>query len=312
MDSYVLEAKELKKTYRGGTQALRGVSLSIKQGSIFGLLGPNGAGKTTFVKIAATQLLPTSGSIVILGRDVVKEARYIRERIAVVPQEARPMSLQTPYEHILTYLIARGIDRSEAKMRVEKILSELNLKEYRNTICANLSGGLRQRVLIAMAMSSDADLLVLDEPTIGLDPLARVDVWNLIRDYVSKSHRTIMLTTHYMDEADALSDELAIIDRGRVVARGTPLEIKASLKATHVVIVKVPESNHAVDANGGIPLDDYGKVLRAGSNVRVFTDQKKANELTSLCLERNVDVSVRAVSLEDVFISMVGRHIDEE
>lgn len=298
----VLEAKDIQKTYSGGTRALDGVSLSIEKGNVFGLLGPNGAGKTTFVKISATQLLPSGGSVNILGHDVVAEPQKVRQNIAVVPQEARPLSLQTPYEHVLTYLIARGTDFREARKRADDILGKLSLQEYRNTICANLSGGLRQRVLIAMAMSSGAELLVLDEPTIGLDPLARVEVWNLIRDYVATG-KTILLTTHYMDEAESLSDNLAIVNKGKVIATGTPSEIKARLNATHVVIVKTIAEDSMFRS--------FGRVLRAGTTLRVFVSQGGANELTSECLKKNLDVSVRQVSLEDVFISEVGE-IDSE
>jgi ABC-2 type transport system ATP-binding protein len=293
----IVEAKEVSKTYSNGTKALNEISLSIEHGQVFGLLGPNGAGKTTFVKISATQLLPTSGSVSILGHDVVKEPQQVRRNIAVVPQEARPLSLQTPYEHVLTYLVARGMDLSYSKKQADKTLKELNLEEYRNTICANLSGGLRQRVLIAMAMSTDAQLLVLDEPTIGLDPLARVEVWNLIREFI-KSGKTILLTTHYMDEAESLCDNLAIVNMGWFLYRGTVEDIKSTLNATHVVIVK--------SADDESMFQSYGRVLRAGTMLRVFTNQASADELASECLRKNSDVSVRQVSLEDVFISEVG------
>lgn len=299
----ILEARELEKTYHGGTKALNGISLSVNGGTIFGLLGPNGAGKTTFVKIAATQLLPTSGSIRILGHDVVREPKAVRNAIAVVPQEARPLSLQTPYEHILTYLIARGVSISEAKKRANIAIENLKLQDHRNVICANLSGGLRQRVLIAMAMSSETDLLILDEPTLGLDPLARLEVWNLVRDYVSKNGRTILLTTHYMDEAETLSDNLAIVNKGKIIAQGTPKEIKKRLNAENVVIVKSPDSS--------MRFETYGRTLRAGSSVRVFTDRQRADELVSVCLRKNLEVSVREVNLEDVFISEVGTNIDD-
>ncbi len=299
----ILESRELEKTYRGGTKALNGISLSVNGGTIFGLLGPNGAGKTTFVKIAATQLLPTSGSIRILGHDVVREPKAVRNAIAVVPQEARPLSLQTPYEHILTYLIARGVSISEAKKRANVAIENLKLQDHRNVICANLSGGLRQRVLIAMAMSSETDLLILDEPTLGLDPLARLEVWNLVRDYVSKNSRTILLTTHYMDEAETLSDNLAIVNKGKIIAQGTPKEIKKRLNAENVVIVKSSDSS--------MSFETYGRTLRAGSSVRVFTDRQRADELVSVCLRKNLEVSVREVNLEDVFISEVGTNIDD-
>ena len=299
MSDPVLRAKNLEKTYGSKTRALDGVSIEVDKGTVFGLLGPNGAGKTTFVRIISTQLMPSGGTASILGYDVVKEPQMVRRKIAIVPQESRPLSLQTPYEHIVTYLVSRGLNFSLAKQRADSTLNSLNLKSYRDTICANLSGGLRQRVLIAMAMSSEADLLVLDEPTIGLDPVARVDVWNLIRKYVAQG-RTILLTTHYMDEAEELSDNLAIVNKGRVVSRGTPSQIRKQLNATHTVIVKTQETDLT-------EFQSFGKVLRAGKGVRVLTSQEGASELASICLRKNMEVSVRPSSLEDVFISEVGQ-----
>ena len=299
----VLEARGLEKTYGSGTRALDGVSIAVEQGTVFGLLGPNGAGKTTFVKIVATQLLPSGGSETVLGHDVVSEPHEVRSHIAAVPQEGRPLSLQTPYEHLLTYLVARGLSVADARRKSKETLTALNLDSYRDTICANLSGGLRQRVLVAMAMSTDAELLILDEPTIGLDPVARVDVWNLVRDYVAKG-RTILLTTHYMDEAEALSDRLAIVNQGRVIATGTPAEIRGRLRATHVVIVKAKEDLEE--------LHRFGRVLRAGASLRVLTDREGASSLSAWCVERNLEVSVRQVSVEDVFISEVGAGVDSE
>ncbi len=299
----VLEARDVQKVYKNGTQALDGVSLDVDRGTVYALLGPNGAGKTTFVKIVATQLLPTAGSATVLGFDVVRTPREVRRRIAAVPQEGRPLSLQTPYEHLLTYLVARGVGLPEARRRARETLSSLNLDKYRDVICANLSGGLRQRVLVAMAMSTEADLLILDEPTIGLDPVARVEVWNLVRDYVGKE-RTILLTTHYMDEAEALSDRLAIVNKGRLIATGTPAEIRARLRATHVVIVKT--------ADDSAEFHKYGRVLRAGASLRILTDQDGATALTSWCVAKNLEVSVRQVGVEDVFISEVGEHVGSE
>jgi len=298
-NAVVIDAESLQKTYRPTTRALAGVSLKVRGGSVFALLGPNGAGKTTFVRIIATQLLPSAGRANVLGFDVVKEPQMVRRSIAVVPQEGRPHLLQTPYEHVVTYLVCRGLDHAEAKRRAEATLTSLNMLKYRNSICANLSGGLRQRVLIAMAMSSEADLLLLDEPTIGLDPVARVDVWNLVRKYVATG-KTILITTHYMDEAEQLSDSLAIIDKGRLLSIGTPSEIKKRLDATHSVIVRTVDEDLS-------QFESFGRVLRAGTGIRVLTTQQGASDLASLCLKRGFEVSVRQLTLEDVYISEVGQ-----
>ncbi|MHB2036047.1 MAG: ABC transporter ATP-binding protein [Nitrososphaerales archaeon] len=299
MTELVLQSHDLEKTYGSKTVALDGVSLDVAGGSVFGLLGPNGAGKTTFVRIISTQLLPSGGSATILGYDVVREPHSVRQKIAIVPQEGRPLYLMTPYEHVVTYLVARGLTYGKAKTRANETLVSLNLESYKNTMCGNLSGGLRQRVLIAMAMSSEADILVLDEPTIGLDPVARVGVWNLIRNYVA-SGKTILLTTHYMDEAEELSDRLAIMNKGKVVASGTPSEIKRRLNTTHTAIVKTSASDVS-------EFQSFGRVLRAGTGIRVLTTQDGASEITAFCLRKNLEVSVRQSSLEDVFISEVGQ-----
>lgn len=248
--------------------------------------------------------MPSGGLATIEGFDVVRQPNSVRQRIAIVPQEGRPLSLQTPFEHIVTYLVSRGLDYGEARSRAEKTLGALNLRPYRDTICGNLSGGLRQRVLIAMAISSQAELLVLDEPTIGLDPVARVDVWNMIRRYVAGG-RTILLTTHYMDEAEELSDSLAIINKGRVIAKGTPQEIRRMLNATHTVIIKTSQSDLS-------EFERFGRVLRAGTGVRVLTNQDRASQLAEMCMKRNVEVSIRPSSLEDVFIMEVGEQVGEE
>jgi ABC-2 type transport system ATP-binding protein len=248
--------------------------------------------------------MPSGGTARILGYDVVRMPQVVRRRIAVVPQEGRPLLLQTPFEHIVTYLVARGLGFGEARERADTTLASLDLKSYRDTICANLSGGLRQRVLIAMAMSSEAEVLVLDEPTIGLDPVARLEVWNLIRKYVA-SGRSILLTTHYMDEAEQLSDALAIINKGKVVASGTPLEIKRKFASTYTVIARTTQDDIS-------EYQSFGRVLRAGTGIRVFTDQTGASDLASLCLRRGIEVSVRQSNLEDVYMEEVGQAIDAE
>jgi len=298
-----IEARGLRKVYSDGTVALDSVSLVIPGGSIFCLLGRNGAGKTTFVRIASTQLLPTSGSVLVLGHDVLSEAERIRPYIAVVPQEGRPASLMTPREHIVHYLVARGFSWQQAKHRARRALEQLELLDWADQICSNLSGGLRQRTLVAMAFASDAQLLFLDEPTLGLDPVTRLRVWDAIRHMVRREGRTVLLTTHYMDEAEALSDAIAIMHGGRVVAQGTLAQLLAPYR--DYVRIDVPASFlQSVEVYEG------GQAIRLGDRARAIMPRKVGQELAEEALRRGLDLNVRAVGLEDLFLLLAGEGLE--
>ena len=217
---HVIEAYNLSKIYKSNhVPALDNISLKIEQGQIFTLLGRNGAGKTTFVRICATQLLPTSGTLKVLGYDVISQAENIRKFISVVPQEGRPLRALTLWDHVYNWLKIRGEEKFIAKIKTEKILERFELLKVKDKPAMNLSGGMKQKILVAMATAVDADLLFLDEPTIGLDPVSRRQVWNLMQD-LKKEGKTILLTTHYMDEAEILSDKIVIIDNGKIVKEG--------------------------------------------------------------------------------------------
>ena len=206
----VVEVIGLGKTYPRGTEALKGVSFGIRKGEVFCLLGRNGAGKTTLLRILATQLRPTAGQALVLGHDVLKEPKAIRPRISVVPQEARPQMMLSAYDHIRLMCQIRGMRKAEALRRTREVMEELELWEHKDKLTADLSGGLRQRVLLGMALIADPEVLFLDEPTIGLDPVGRRQVWAMVRRLASKGV-TVLLTTHYMDEAEKLAHRLAII-----------------------------------------------------------------------------------------------------
>src|SRR5436309_15901860 len=178
----VVRVEGLGKTYPGGTKALEGVSFSIDKGEIFCLLGRNGAGKTTLLRILATQLKPTVGRASVLGHDVLSDPKAIRPHIAVVPQEARPQMMLSAYDHIYYMCLIRGRSREDARARTRKVMDDLGLWEHRDKLASDLSGGLRQRLIIAMALVADPEVLFLDEPTIGLDPLGRRSVWHMSRE----------------------------------------------------------------------------------------------------------------------------------
>lgn len=301
-----LQAANLTKRYRRSRRpALDDLSLGIEGGRIFTLLGRNGAGKTTFLRIASTQLMPTSGSVTVLGLDVIKDAKQIRQRIAVTPQEAETIYPLTARDHIMLSLRMRGMPKNTATERTQAALKALELTEVADTNTDWLSGGLKQRVIVAMAVSTDAELVLLDEPTIGLDPLNRRRVWDELTR-IKQEGRTIILTTHYMDEADVLSDTLAIMNKGKVVAQGTPQSVKGSF-TERSVCVEV-RSNFTQKE-----LEPYGRVLTVAGRFRVLTDAKGAKDLGEAAVSRGAGISINPVSLDDVFVDIVGEaERDEE
>ncbi len=294
-----LQADRLSKTYRKAKQpALDQVDLEIDSGQIFTMLGRNGAGKTTFLRIASTQLLPTSGSISVLGLDAVKDAKRLRERIAITPQEAETLYPLTPRDHVMLSLRMRGMETEEAKKRAEEALDELELSDVADLNSDWLSGGMKQRVIVAMAMKTDAELIFLDEPTIGLDPVNRRKVWDQLTR-LKKGGKTLLLTTHYMDEAEALSDNLVIINKGKVVASGTPQSVKAAItkRTTRVDIYdKFTQSE----------LGRYGHVSAIAGRFRVLTDTKGARGLGDEAVARGASIAMSPVTLDDVFVDIVG------
>jgi ABC-2 type transport system ATP-binding protein len=301
-----IEAAGVTKVYKGARQAaLSDVSLNADAGSVFTLLGRNGAGKTTFVRMCATQLTPTAGTIRVLGHDVIKEAKQVRNLISIVPQEGRPLRALTSFDHVYNWLQIRGEDKKAAKEKTEEMLRKLELYEARDRPAMNLSGGMKQKILVAMAMATDAQLLFLDEPTIGLDPVSRRQVWSAIKDWKGKG-RSILLTTHYMDEAEMLSDYIVIVDRGVVIAQGTIQELRKVIPQN----IRVDIARDGLDINA---LKPYGSVVDTGAGtLRVFTFESTARELSELALRKNLTFTVSPVTLDDVFVYLVGGGIGDD
>jgi len=294
-----LEASQLTKVYKKSRQpALDSLDLEIESGQIFTMLGRNGAGKTTFLRIASTQLMPTSGSIRVLGLDAVKEAKQLRERIAITPQEAETIYPLTPRDHVLLNLRMRGLAKAEAEKRAQEALDDLELSEVADKNSDWLSGGLKQRVIVAMALRTDAELIFLDEPTIGLDPLNRRRVWDQLTR-LKKAGKTIILTTHYMDEAEALSDNLVIINRGKVMASGTPQSVKAAVTNRSTRVDVDDKFNQS-------ELSQYGHVVSIAGRYRVLTDTEGARTLGDEAVARGASIALSPVTLDDVFVDIVG------
>ena len=300
-----ISAEGVSKRYKGLSHtALCNVSLAAESGQIYTLLGRNGAGKTTFVRICATQLMPTEGRIQVLGYDIIKEADKVRKLISIVPQEGRPLRALTAWDHVYNWLQIRGEKKQIAKEKTERILQKLDLYDARNRPAMNLSGGMKQKILVAMAMAVDAQLLFLDEPTIGLDPVSRRQVWSSIKDW-KKEGKSILLTTHYMDEAEMLSDNIVIIDNGRVIAKGTIKELRTI----------IPQNTRVDIARDNIDTEifkSFGSVIDSGADtIRIFTFESAVKELTELAIKKNLSFTVSPITLDDVFVSLVGG-IEEE
>ncbi len=308
MSGEALRSVNLRKVYtsRGAprVEALAGVSMEVRPGERVALLGRNGAGKTTFLKIASTLLRPTSGSIEVFGVDVDATPERARPYIAVVPQEGKPFFHLSPREQVYTYLRARGLSRETAKARTEEAIERMGLREVADRLSITLSGGQRQRTMVATVIATEAPLLFLDEPTIGMDPFARRDVWASLRALTQKGS-TILLTTHYLDEADALSHRLYIVERGQVLVSGTAEDLKRSVGGT--LKVSMPNGALQIDA-----FRSFGSCVADGSHLSVIVAPERLAELMDLAIRRHLTATVGPVTLEEAFLRVVGRSIDED
>jgi ABC-2 type transport system ATP-binding protein len=303
-----LRSVDLRKIYQSrGTppvEALTGVSMEVHRGERVALLGRNGAGKTTFLKIASTLLRPTSGSVEVFGFDIARSPEKARPYIAVVPQEGKPFFHLTPREQIYTYLRARGFARETAKARTEESLERMGLNEFADRLSVTLSGGQRQRTMVATVIATEAPLLFLDEPTIGMDPFARREVWSSLRSLTQKGS-TILLTTHYLDEAEVLSNRLYIVERGAVLSAGTAEELKASVGGTLKVLI--PSGAAQVEQ-----FRSFGTCVTDGLSLTVIVNPHTLGDVMEIVERSEMTATVGPVTLEEAFLRAVGRSINED
>ncbi|MCL4326061.1 MAG: ABC transporter ATP-binding protein [Candidatus Thermoplasmatota archaeon] len=295
-----IEVKKISKIYENNKYALKGISLDIDANGVFSIIGKNGAGKTTLVRILATQLMPTSGYAKINGYDLLTESKKIRRFIAAVPQEARTIPWLTPIQTVLSYLMWRGYSYSEAKEKAKDSLRMLNLEDIENKKTRKLSGGQKRKVIVATILASDATLIFLDEPTTGLDYLSRKELWNLL--YTMKKDRLIILTTHYLEEAENLGDTICILNKGRVVDMGTILELRKKIKYSYCMKVF---SNDFKISN----LDGY--IKRVSSNeIQIFTSGKYVYDIANRLISEKIRFTFQEVSLTNIFEFLLEDDID--
>ena len=312
MNKYAIVVKDLVKKY-GDLVAVAGINFNVKYGEIFGFLGPNGAGKTTTIHILATLLKPTSGKALVAGYDVIRDPKMVRKNIGIVFQDPSLDNNLTAYENMYIHGRIYGLHGEELRTRIEEMLEFVELYEYRNKLVKTFSGGMRRRLEIARALLHLPKILFLDEPTLGLDPQTRVRIWDYIRELRKEKNITIFLTTHYMDEAEELCDRIAIIDHGKIIAEGTPDQLK-SIVGNDVIYLKISEKdmNEICSKLEGSfikkckPLRKDMVALNvdnAPQALPLIFDKARANGLKIL------EVSYRKPTLNDVFIYLTGREL---
>jgi ABC-2 type transport system ATP-binding protein len=312
----IVEIEGLQKIYNGKQRvvAVDGIDLSVREGELFGLLGPNGAGKTTTISICTTRALPTAGRARIAGIDVVKTPALARRSIGVVPQYNTLDRACTIFENIHFHCLYFGFSRAEARQRTKQLLSQFHLAERADAYPSQLSGGLAQRVQIARAIAHRPKVLFLDEPSAGLDPQSRIAMWEAVRG-LREEGITVVLTTHYMEEADELCDRVAIIDHGKILVQDTPSALKGSVGAQKVYELDLRSQENITALIGRLQhLSGVASVEPTSKGVRIFAHGAEGL-LSDVVREANPyglrDLTITETSLETVFIRLTGRDLRE-
>jgi ABC-2 type transport system ATP-binding protein len=287
----------------GGAKALDDLSFSLPSNGIFALIGRNGSGKTTLVRILATELEPTSGQAFINGIDVVREPRKLRQKIAIVPQEARPVPWMTPMQTTQSYLLWRGFRYSESKEKAFRTLQRLGLGEYCNDLNRKLSGGMRRKVMVATVLATEAEVIFLDEPTTGLDPISRREFWETLRE-VGKERFTF-LTTHYLEEAEELGNRIGILDRGRLARIGTMNELRESVSHNYSLRVLSGNRDHVPEPKEG------ETIVGTDGSLTILTTEEEAYRMSRELSKQGLKFAVNPISLDDIFLYLVGRRAIE-
>ena len=309
-----IQTTGLTKSF-GKTRALAGVDLRIRKGSVYGLLGPNGAGKTTTIRILATLLKPDGGTATVLGHDVVREAATVREKVSLTGQYASVDEDLTGHENLVLVGRLLGLGWRAARQRASELLDAFGLGDAAGRQVLTYSGGMRRRIDIAASLVTIPEILFLDEPTTGLDPRSRNQVWDLVRS-IAAGGTTVLLTTQYLDEADRLAERMAVVDHGRVIAEGTSGELKASVgsSALHVRVARAEQRGLAQElcervlGNGVLPMKEATEVTARLDNLG------QAAAVLSALTERGVELAqfdVGNPSLDEVFLALTGRPAED-
>ena len=296
----MITCDHLTKIYsKSKNKALDSVSFSVPSHGMFVLIGRNGSGKTTLVRILATELEPTSGIANINGIDVVNEPQRLREKIAIVPQEARPIPWMTPMQTVLSYLLWRGFSYAEAKDKASESLEKLGLSESSDTLNRMLSGGMKRKVLVATVLSSEAEVVFLDEPTTGLDPISRREFWEILRE-IGKERFTF-LTTHYLEEAEQLANQIGVLDSGRLIRLGTLEDLRKGVDYNYSMrLLSAPTADFLGSVKGEI-------VTGRDGVVRILTAEEEAFRISRDLSKSGFKFTINPISLDDIFFYLVNR-----
>ena len=293
----------------GNLVSVDGIDLSIKEGELFSLLGPNGAGKTTTIKMLCCLLRPSSGTATIMGHDIQKDPIAVKQVIDISPQETAVAEHLNAWENLSLIGGIHGIENEEVKKRSEDLLEMMGLTNRAKDQVRKYSGGMKRRLSIAMALVSNPQVLFLDEPTLGLDPQSRRSLWEHIAEL--KGKKTIVLTTHYLEEADALADRIAIIDEGKIIALGTPRELKESISDMQVMVVKA--KNLTPDAINGLK-EIYPEVIEVEGGIEIKAKEVSFSEIVDYLRPMGVEIestSQKQITLDDVFLHLTGKELRE-
>jgi ABC-2 type transport system ATP-binding protein len=322
-EGIIIETKELRKNFiskvRGSkkiVEAVKGINLSIKKGEIFGFLGPNGAGKSTTQKMFSTILLPTSGEAKINGYDLVKQQQQIRQCIGYVSQAGGTDSMSTGVENLVLQAQLYGLSAEVAKKRTEEFIERFQMNTFADRVASSYSGGQKRRLDLALGMINHPQILLLDEPTVGLDPQSRAYLWEEIKK-LRKEGITILLTTHYLDEADKLCDTVAIIDNGEIVASGSPSKLKSDIGADTIILGFLNEEAAKESKELLSKKFQIEKAMVKGNFIHMFMRDGEGalpNALRLLDTNNQVvqNISISKPSLDDVFLKHTGRSLRED
>ncbi|GAB3615517.1 daunorubicin resistance protein DrrA family ABC transporter ATP-binding protein [Okibacterium endophyticum] len=312
---WAIEAHGLVKVF-GDNRAVDGVDLSVRSGTVYGVLGPNGAGKTTTISMLATLLRPDGGSARVFGHDIVTEAQIVRQLIGVTAQFASVDEKLSATENLIIFARLLGLGRAEARKKAADLLEEFNLTQAATRPLAKFSGGMRRRLDLAASLIAQPPLIFLDEPTTGLDPRTRSQMWDTVRRLVA-SGSTVLLTTQMLDEADQLADRIAVIDTGRVVAEGTADELKASV-GTSSLQLRLEDTNDTHDALRAIQsvLGAQGTVSPEAARITApMADADRVTDLLITLREAGIhltEMSVQKPTLDEVFLTITGHGVEDE